>query len=77
LDTFYISSISIQAHMNLSDWRRRLIAFFFGLGVLFVITDIIHTAMNNAVSDWLSSDLLVAGVVFIIIAVGIGYFTTR
>jgi hypothetical protein len=63
--------------MNFRDWRRRLIAFFFGLGVLFVIADIIHTAMNNAVSDWLSNDLLIAGVVFIIIAVGIRYFSIR
>ena len=61
--------------MNFRDMRRGLIAFFFGLGVLFIIAGVIRTAMNNAGSDWLSNDLLIAGVVFIIIAMGIRYFS--
>jgi len=61
--------------MNFRDLRRGLIRFFFGLGLLFLIIGAIRTAMNKAVSDWLSNDLLVAGAVFIIVAVGIYWFT--
>ncbi|MGD0319486.1 MAG: hypothetical protein ABSB56_07310 [Nitrososphaerales archaeon] len=61
--------------MDFRDLRRGLIRFFFGLGLLFLMIGAIRTATNKAVSDWLSNDLLVAGAVFIIVAVGIYWFT--